>query len=50
MTFTSRNVEVLAALQRLTGQDFEYDVARWRAWVARSFNPRPAPARRVPQP
>ncbi|AMV37274.1 HEAT repeat domain-containing protein [Planctomyces sp. SH-PL62] len=50
MTFTSRNVEVLAALNRLTGQDFEYDVPRWRSWVARSFNPRPAPARRVPQP
>jgi len=50
VTFTSRNVEVLGALNRLTGQDFGYDVPGWRAWVSRSFNPRPAPARRVPQP
>ena len=50
VTFTYRNVEVLAALQRLTGQDFGYDVDSWRRWVARSFNPNPKPARRVPQP
>ncbi|WP_337174733.1 hypothetical protein [Paludisphaera sp.] len=50
MTFTSRNVEVLGALNRLTGQDFGYDQATWRAWVARSFNPRPNPERKAPQP
>nr|WP_303652752.1 HEAT repeat domain-containing protein [Paludisphaera mucosa] len=50
VTFTSQNVEVRAALNRLTGQDFEYDVPRWRNWVARSFNPRPDPGRRAPQP
>ncbi len=50
VTFTYRNVEVLAALQKLTGQDFGYDVDSWRRWVARSFNPNPKPARRVPQP
>lgn len=50
MTFTSQNVEVRAALNRLTDQDFEYDVAAWRAWVARSFNPKPVPDRKAPQP
>jgi hypothetical protein len=49
-TFTYRNVEVLGALQKLTGQDFGYDVDAWRRWVTRSFNPHPHPARRVPQP
>ncbi len=50
VTFTYRNVEVLSALQKLTGQDFGYDVDSWRRWIARSFNPNPRPARRVPQP
>jgi HEAT repeats len=49
-TFTYRNVEVLNALQRLTGQDFGYDVDAWRRWITRSFNPHPNPTRRVPQP
>jgi hypothetical protein len=49
-TFTYRNVEVLTALQKLTGQDFGYDVDAWRQWVAQSFNPNPTPLRRVPQP
>ena len=30
VTFTYRNTEVLAALQKLTGQDFDYDIAAWR--------------------
>jgi hypothetical protein len=50
MTFTYQNVEVLGALVKLTDQDFGYDVDQWRRWVARSFNPRPNPARKVPQP
>ena len=50
VTFTYRNTEVLAALQKLTGQDFDYDVAAWREWVSREYNPTPRPARRVPQP
>ncbi|MDR3622254.1 MAG: HEAT repeat domain-containing protein [Paludisphaera borealis] len=50
MTFTYQNVEVLGALVKLTEQDFGYDVDQWRQWVARSFNPRPNPVRRVPQP
>jgi hypothetical protein len=49
-TFTYRNVEVLGALQKLTNQDFGYDVQAWRRWVTRSFNPHPRPSRRVPQP
>jgi hypothetical protein len=49
-TFTFRNVEVLAALQKLTGKDFGYDAGPWRNWVSREFNPRPRPDRRVPQP
>jgi hypothetical protein len=50
VTFTYRNTEVLAALQRLTGQDFGYDIAAWRQWVSREYNPTPRQARRVPQP
>lgn len=47
---TSQNVEVRTALSKLTGQDFGYDVAAWRAWTSRFFNPRPDPIRRAPQP
>ncbi len=35
VTFTYRNTEVLAALQKLTGQDFDYNVAAWREWMSR---------------
>jgi hypothetical protein len=49
-TFTYRNVEVLGALQKLTGEDFGYDIETWRRWVTRSFNPHPNASRRVPQP
>jgi hypothetical protein len=49
-TFTYRNVEVLNALQKLTGQDFGYDIGAWRRWITSSFNPHPNPSRRVPQP
>jgi hypothetical protein len=49
-TFTYRNVEVLDALQKLTGQDFGYDIESWRGWITRSYNPHPNPSRRVPQP
>lgn len=49
-TFTFRNVEVLAALVRLTGQDFGYDIATWKRWAATSFQPDRAPVRKVPQP
>jgi hypothetical protein len=50
VTFTYRNTEVLAALQKLTGQDFDYNVPAWREWMSREYNPNPRPARRVPQP
>lgn len=49
-TFTYRNTEVLAALRRLTGQDFGYDISAWRRWMKLSFNPHPNPVRQVPQP
>lgn len=49
-TYTYRNIEVLNALQKLTGQNFGYDIAAWRQWITRSFNPHPNPRRRVPQP
>jgi len=50
VTFTVKNVEVRSALNKLTGQDFGYDVGAWRHWVRTSFQPDPTPARRVPQP
>jgi len=50
VTFTYRNVEVLAALEKMTGQDFGYDIDSWRHWVSREFNPTPKPGRRVVQP
>jgi hypothetical protein len=49
-TFQYQNAEVLTALEKLTLQDFGYDVASWRAWVSRSFNPERKATRRVPQP
>jgi hypothetical protein len=50
LTYTYQNVEVLAALVKLTGQDFGYDGMAWRRWIKTSFNPNPVPVRRVPQP
>jgi hypothetical protein len=50
VTYTFRNTEVLAALQKLTGQDFGYDIASWKHWTAHDFNPAPKPARRVVEP
>lgn len=31
-----KNIEVLRALQRLTGQDFQYDKQAWRYWLMQS--------------
>lgn len=50
VTFTYRNTEVLAALQKLTGEDFGYDIAAWRRWVSREYSPTPKASRKVPQP
>jgi hypothetical protein len=50
VTFTYRNTEVLAALQKLTGQDFDYNVPAWREWMSREYNPKPKATRKVPQP
>ena len=38
------------ALVKLTGQDFGYDQAAWRAWLRTSFKAEAEPAKRVPQP
>lgn len=50
VTYAYENTEVLAALVKLTGQDFGYDSAAWRRWIKASFNPNPKPVREVPQP
>ncbi len=47
--YVHQNVEVLAALQKLTGQDFGYDAVAWKRWVATQFHAQ-EPTRRVPQP
>jgi hypothetical protein len=47
---TFQNVEVLAALIKLTGRDFGFNIPAWKHWVATEFHPDPTPARRVPQP
>jgi HEAT repeats len=44
------NSEVLAALIKMTGRDFGYDIPTWKRWVATSFRIEEAPSRRVPQP
>lgn len=50
LTFSVQNVEVHAALVKLTGQDFGYDLPSWRIWLRTSFHAESAPAKRVPQP
>jgi hypothetical protein len=50
ITLRFQNVEVLATLVKLTGQDFGFDVPAWQRWVSTAFHPDPTPARRVPQP
>jgi HEAT repeats len=45
-----RNDEVLAALVKMTGRNFGYDIPTWKQWVATSFKIESAPTRRVPQP
>jgi hypothetical protein len=50
VSFTLRNVEVLNALKKLTGQNFGYDLGAWRHWLTTAFRPDPEPARRVRQP
>lgn len=50
ITVSVQNVEVHAALVKLTGEDFGFDVNAWKRWLRTSFKPEPIPARRVPQP
>jgi hypothetical protein len=47
---THRNTEVHAALVKLTGQNFEYDIEAWKRWLSTAYQPEPKPAKRVPQP
>jgi hypothetical protein len=44
------NADVLAALEKLTGKNFEFDVDAWRHWLATGFRAEERPARRTPQP
>ena len=50
VTVSVQNVEVLAALVKLTGHDFGYNVTDWRQWLRTSFHAQPTPAKRIPQP
>lgn len=50
MTNIYNNEDVLAALERLTGVNFGYDVRAWKRWQRVSFRPSTTPERRVPQP
>ena len=43
-----QNVEVLATLVKLTGQDFGYDIPTWKRWVSHGVPPRSHP--RPPRP
>ncbi len=45
-----RNVEVLAALVKLTGNDFGWDTDTWNRWLRTSYSAEPKSAKRVPQP
>jgi hypothetical protein len=49
-TYTYKNQEVLIALNKLTGQDFGFDIEAWGNWMNRNFNPNPKRERKVPQP
>ena len=45
-----RNVEVLTALMKLTGQDFGYDIPTWKRWLSTTYRPDPAPGSVCPSP
>jgi hypothetical protein len=45
-----RNDEVHAALVKMTGHDFGYDIDSWKQWVATSFKVDAPPTRRVREP
>jgi hypothetical protein len=50
VAITVENAEVHAALVKLTGRDFGFDIDAWNRWARTSFQPDPTPARRAPQP
>ncbi|HEY1065609.1 MAG TPA: hypothetical protein VGE52_05860, partial [Pirellulales bacterium] len=45
-THYSRNEDVLASLVALTNQNFGYDMAAWKAWLAQQATPTSLDARR----
>ncbi|QDV32649.1 HEAT repeat domain-containing protein [Tautonia plasticadhaerens] len=52
-TYAHRNVEVLAALERLTGKNYGFEVDVWNRWLRNEFRlpvPEDRPDRLVPQP
>ncbi len=50
VTVHQPNIEVLKALESLTGVNLGFDLVAWRRWISTSFRPQAEPARRVPQP
>lgn len=44
------NVEVRKALQKLTAQDFGYDIAAWKRWITSRLQSDKPPARKAPEP
>jgi hypothetical protein len=44
------NSAVLNALTKLTGENFGYDAAAWKAWAAESLKIDALPPKRVPTP
>jgi hypothetical protein len=51
LTRVERSADVHEALVALTGQDFGFDPAAWKQWLARNpSSTSPPPTRRVPQP
>ena len=44
------NALVLEALQKLTNQNFGFDVPTWKGWLATSFRAESSPARKVQEP
>ncbi|MDB5353176.1 MAG: Armadillo/beta-catenin-like repeat protein [Planctomycetota bacterium] len=50
VTVHQPNLEVLKALETLTGVNFGFDQPAWRRWIGTSYHPQTEPLRRVPQP
>ncbi len=44
------NVEVLNALKKMTGQDFQFDGVAWKNWITAKFQADKKPSRKAPEP